>query len=216
MSTLNIFDDKVVVMKKKIILLFLVFIAMTNLGAFGRPKKVKCNKPIYFFENVQKADYFNYIDELIQAQNYDLKKFYPELGFMSIAYKVKRGEPEIVGLSLKQFGNDVYLFIDISKSDTELERYLYKDLKKYSKNSYLLRNDYFCKELTKDVKLINTRRKNHVTDDVYNPLTYKISLKRYVGYDKKKYFRFRKSKEEKEAEKQRKKEIEEYKKKNNL
>ena len=169
-----------------------------NLGAFGKPKKIKCNKPIYFFENVKKADYFNYLDKIIEQGGYDLKKFYPELGFISINYEVKYNKPEVVGLNLKQFGNDVYLFIDISKSDTKLENYIYSNLKQYSKNSYLLRNDYFCKELTKDINLINTRRKNHLKDSEFNPTVYKLDLKRYIGFDKKTYFRFFKKKENKQ------------------
>lgn len=198
MSSKHIKNVKVYIMKRNILILFLIFIGIMNLGAFGKPKKVKCNKPIYFFENVKKADYFNYLDKIIEQGGYDLKKFYPELGFISINYEVKYNKPEVVGLNLKQFGNDVYLFIDISKSDTKLENYIYSNLKQYSKNSYLLRNDYFCKELTKDINLINTRRKNHLKDSEFNPTVYKLDLKRYIGFDKKTYFRFFKKKENKQ------------------
>lgn len=198
MSSKHIKNVKVYIMKRNILILFLIFIGIMNLGAFGKPKKIKCNKPIYFFENVKKTDYFNYLDKIIEQGGYDLKKFYPELGFISINYEVKYNKPEVVGLNLKQFGNDVYLFIDISKSDTKLENYIYSNLKQYSKNSYLLRNDYFCKELTKDINLINTRRKNHLKDSEFNPTLYKLDLKRYIGFDKKTYFHFFKKKENKQ------------------
>ena len=136
-------------MNKKIGIFFLILIAFLNLGAFGKPKKIKCNKPIYFFENVQKNVFFDNLDSILQEGNFELKKFYPELGFISVKYKAKHNSQKIVGLNLKQFGNDVYLFIDIDKNNTELENFIYKNLKKHTQNSYLLRDDFFCKELSK-------------------------------------------------------------------
>ena len=92
----------------------------------------------------------------------------------------------------------VFSFIDISKSNTKLEQKIYEDLKKHSTNSYLIRDDYFCKELTKDVNLINTKRKNHITDTPHkNPAVYEFDIKRYVGYNKKTYFWKKKNKKEK-------------------
>ncbi len=130
---------------------------------------------------------FDYLDEALQKGNFSLKKFYPELGFISINYEVKRNKPEIVSFNIKQYGNDVYLFMDISKGNTKLEKYVYGNLKTHSKNSYLLKDDYFCKELTKDVISIDTKRKNYLKEDNYNPAVYQISMKRYVGYDKRTY-----------------------------
>ena len=142
-------------MNKIFILTAIIFSLFFAQDSFAKVKKIKCNKPIYFFENVNKREYFYYLDESLQNQ-YELKKYYPELGFISFNYEVKRNKPEIVALNLKQFGRDVFLFIDISKSNTKLEQKIYEDLKKHSTNSYLIRDDYFCKELTKDVNLITS------------------------------------------------------------
>ena len=51
-------------MKRNLFALLLIFLAVINIAAFGRPKKIECNKPIYFFENVQKNDYFEYLDQI--------------------------------------------------------------------------------------------------------------------------------------------------------
>ena len=171
-------------MKKFFAILLSILIVFTCNSAESKTKKLKCNKPIYFFENVQKNVMFGYLDEILQQENFELKKFYPELGFVAVNYEIKKNKPEIVSLDLKQYGNDIYLFMDISKSKTKLEKYIYANLKKHSKNSYLIKDNYFCKELSKDVISINTKRKNYLKEDEYNPFVYQISMKRYVGYKK--------------------------------
>lgn len=175
-------------MKKVIFTFVLILSIIINCGAFGKPKKVKCQKPIYFFENQKKDIFFNYMDEVVQKEGYYVEKMYPDLGFILVKYQIKQNKTIPVGLLLKQFGNDVYLFIDIPKNNTKLEHYVYKGLKEKAKNSYLLNNDLFCKQLTQDANSISTRRKSTLQETQYNPSVYIIDMKRYVGYDKKKYF----------------------------
>ncbi len=165
----------------------MLFVLLHN-TALAKPQKIRCNKPIYFFENASKNEFFDYVDETLQKNKYDVKKFYPELGFLTVNYKTKKHSTEIISINLKQYGNDLYLFIDTTKKNTKLEQDIYKNLKKHSQNSYLITDDYFCKELTKDVNSINKARKNYLKDDIYNPFVYQISMKRYIGYDKKTYF----------------------------
>jgi len=195
-------------MKKVCIIVFLILISLINSPVFAKSKKLKCKKPIYFFENVNKNDYFNYLDELSQKNKYNVVKFYPELGFISLNYKAKRTKKEeTVALNLKQYGNDVYLFIDISKGNTTLEKEVYSTLKPYAKNSYLISDDVLCRDLTRDVASINTNRRSIAPDNDYNPHFYRISMHRYVGYDKKIYFKdklkkifHRKKKKKKQSE----------------
>ncbi|MCR4881536.1 MAG: hypothetical protein K6A44_06270 [bacterium] len=175
-------------MKKIILIAFLIFITAINCGAFGKPKKVTCKKPIYFFENQKKDIFFGYLDEIVQHEGYEVEKMQYDLGYMLLKYNIKKDKVVPVSLLLKQFGNDVYLFIDIPKNNTELEHYIYKGLKDKSKNSYLLNNDYFCKQLTQDAESIRTRSKSTLQETQYNPAVYVMDMKRYVGYDKKTYF----------------------------
>lgn len=190
-------------MKKIFEIFLLIFISITLSGAFGIPKQEKCEKPIYFFENVQKSTLFGFLDEALQEKNYELKKFYPELGFVSLIYE----EEEIATFNMKQFGYDTYVFVDIPEKNSKLEKYVYEKLKKHTENSYKLKDDYLCRELTKDIKNINTRRKPSVEDENFNPFEYQFSLKRYVGYDRKtledpkiKYKKQEKEKQKKEKE----------------
>lgn len=185
-------------MNKKIILILIIVVSILHLGAFGKPKKIKCNKPIYYFENVEKEKLFLALDELSQEKKYKIDKYYQELAFMSIKYNVKK--QKTVPVLLKQFGSDAYLFIDISKSNTSLEKEIYEKLKKETKTSYLLRDNLFCKELTKDADSISTRRKSTLKEKQYNPGVYVIDMKRYVGYNKKTYF-WNKFKRKKKADK---------------
>ena len=171
-------------MRKIVLIGFLLIITILNSGAFGKPKKIKCKKPIYFFEDVKKDEYFNYLDNTIQQEKYKLEKMYPELGYLSVNYRVKK-EVVPVGILLKQFGNDIYLFIDIDKKNTSLEKNIYNSLKKHTKNSYLMNDDLFCRQLTKDAASIRTGRKAYLQETQYIPGTYVIHMKRYVGYDKK-------------------------------
>ena len=173
-------------MKKFIITALIIVLALTNVKASGKPKKVKCKKPIYFFENVKKDVLFDEMDKAVQMQKYELEKMYPELGFISVKYSHKK-EAEPVSLLIKQFGNDAYLFININKNATSLEKNIYASLKKLSKNSYLMNDDMFCKQLTKDAESIHERKKVLFQDTQYNPDMYTIDMKRYVGYDKKTY-----------------------------
>ena len=189
-------------MKKILFITFLIIVAAVNCGAFGKPKKVKCQKPIYFFENQKKDVFFNYIDEVVQKEGYEIEKMYPDLGFILVKYQLKKDKTIPVGLLLKQFGNDVYLFIDIPKNNTALEHFVYKGLKDKAKNSYLLNNDLLCKQLTQDAESINARRKSTLQESPYNPSVYVMDMKRYVGYDKRTYFwnnRYKKQ-DEKRAE----------------
>ena len=173
-------------MKKTIILLLIIAITVINTSAFGRPKKVKCKKPIYFFENVKKDILFDELDKTIQEQDYQLEKMYPELGFISVKYFFKENAKP-VGLLIKQFGNDAYLFINIDKNATSLEKHVYKNLKSLSKNSYLLNDDMLCRQLTQDAESIRARKKVLVQETPYNPNIYIIDMKRYVGYNKRTY-----------------------------
>ncbi len=151
---------------------------------------VKCKKPIYFFENANKNDYFDYLDDFMQNKKYKVEKFYPELGFISLKYKTNKfKKPEIVALSLKQYGSDVYLFIDISEGNTKLEKEVYALLKLHATNSYLIKDDLMCRDLTNDVASINTNRKSNARETEYDNNVYRISMQRYVGYDKKTYFK---------------------------
>ncbi|MCQ2957563.1 MAG: hypothetical protein MJ180_01525 [Candidatus Gastranaerophilales bacterium] len=175
-------------MKKVLILLFLICLTLFNGVVFAKSKKIKCKKPIYFFENVNKNDFFDYLDDFTQKKKYKVEKFYPELGYISLKYKAKR-KPEIVSLSLKQYGSDVYLFIDISKGNTKLEKEVYALLKPHAANSYLIKDDLMCRDLTKDVASINTNRKSTERENEYDNSVYRISMQRYVGYDKKTYFK---------------------------
>lgn len=191
-------------MKRIVIIGFLIFFIIANCGAFGKPKKVKCKKPIYFFEEVKKDVYFDYLDKTIQQNKYPLEKMYPELGYLSVNYKVKR-KVVPVSILLKQFGNDTYLFIDIEKNNTKLEKNIYTELKKHSKNSYLMNDNMFCKELTKDAQSIRTRRKTSLQETQYTPGTYVINMKRYVGYNKKlpRWMKKQQNREQKAKKKQR-------------
>ena len=167
-------------MKKIFTIFLLVFIIFSASQVFAKPKKIKCEKPIYCFENIQKSVMFGYLDEAIQKKNYQLLKFYPELGFISIKYWTQK-----VNFNLKQFGNYVYLFIDINDTNSRLEKYIYKNLKNKTKNSYQITDNLFCSELSKDVKSINSKRKPYLKDSSFNPFEYNLSIKRYVGYEKK-------------------------------
>lgn len=173
-------------MKKTIIFILIIAIFVINTSAFGRPKKSKCKKPIYFFENVKKDILFDELDKTIQSEEYELEKMYPELGYISIKYFIKK-EAKPVGLLIKQFGNDAYLFIDISKNATSLEKNVYNNLKKYSKNSYLMNDDMLCRQLSQDAASIHARKKTTIQETPYNSDIYIINMKRYVGYDKKTY-----------------------------
>lgn len=175
-------------MKKVIFTVFLIVLTTINTSAFCKPKKVKCKKPIYFFENVQKDTLFDELDRSVQEKKYELEKMYPELGFISVKYFHKE-KAKPVSLLIKQFGNDAYLFINIDKNNTSLEKHIYANLKKLSKNSYLINDDMFCKQLTQDAESIRGRKKVLMHDTHYNPDMYIIDMKRYVGYDKKTYFK---------------------------
>ena len=130
--------------------------------------------------------YSDELDKTIQEQDYQLEKMYPELGFISVKYFFKENAKP-VGLLIKQFGNDAYLFINIDKNATSLEKHVYKNLKSHSKNSYLLNDDMLCRQLTQDAESIRARKKVLVQDTPYNPNIYIIDMKRYVGYNKRTY-----------------------------
>ena len=85
-------------MKKIFAIFLLILITFTCNSAESKTKKIKCNKPIYFFENVQKNIMFSHLDEILQEGNFELNKFYPELGFVSINYERKRNKPELFHL----------------------------------------------------------------------------------------------------------------------
>ncbi len=176
------------VMKKIIILLSISLFVLFNNSVFAKTKKIKCEKPIYYFEEANKNELFDELDKITQAKKIKIKKFYPELGFISFDYKVKK-EPETVALSLKQQSHDVYLFIDISKNNTDLEKMIYNALKKHSKKSFLLKDKQFCLDFTKDTASINRNRKTSIQESVAADDVYRIGLNRYIGYDKKTYFK---------------------------
>lgn len=173
-------------MKKIIFTTLLIIATLINSSALGRPKKVKCKKPIYFFENVKKDVLFDELDKTVQEEKYELQKMYPELGFISVKYFHKK-DSQPVDLLIKQFGNDAYLFINIDKNNTSIEKSVYAKLKKRSKNSYLMNDNMFCQQLTQDAESIRTRKKVLLQDNPYNPNIYIIDMKRYVGYDKRTY-----------------------------
>ncbi len=172
---------------KKILILLFITIFVSSSQVFSAPKKIKCNKPIYFFENVRKETLFVQLDQTLQAKGYEMIKFNEDLGYIVVNYKVKK-EIVPVALTLKTYTNDVYLFIDIEKSKTQLEEDVYLGLKPLAQNSYLLRDDYFCKGLTKDAHSLIKTKKPYLKETPYNPGVYTFDMKRYVGYDKKTYF----------------------------
>ena len=171
-------------MKKIVVILLLIAITALNCAAFGHPKKVKCKKSIYFFEEVKKDEYFNYLDEFVQNGKYDVTKYSDQYGYIFVNYKVRKKFIP-AKLLLKQYGNDVYLFVDTKKKNSKLEKGLYASLKKHAKSSSLYKDDFFCKQLSKDINSIETTGKPILEETQYNPGVYVINMKRYVGYNKK-------------------------------
>jgi len=177
-------------MKKILYLAFILFIAIGVLsqGSLAKVKKVKCDKPIYYFEEANKDNLFASIDELSQKSSWNVNKYYPQLGFISFKYHVKK-EPEIVTLDLKQFSNDTYLFINISKNNTKLEKEIYEILKKQAKKSFLIEDEVLCKEFSKDIISIDKNRRSTIREIPKSDGVYRIGVHRYIGYDKKTYFK---------------------------
>jgi len=143
---------------------------------------------MYYFEDASKTALFNALDDLSQKEQWEVIKYYPQLGFLSFNYKVKK-EVEVVRIDFKQYANDVYMFINISKNNTDLEKLIYSTLKPLAKKSNLMADDYLCKEFRKDVASIEKNRKPVLKETAKSDKTYTIGLHRYIGYDRKVYFK---------------------------
>lgn len=177
---------------KKILALFLaIFIVFAfSCSSFAYVEKDKCNFPMYYFEDASKTTLFNALDDLSQKEKWEVVKYYPQLGFLSFNYKVKK-EVELVRVDLKQYANDVYMFINISKNNTDLEKLIYSTLKPLAKKSNLMKDDYLCKEFRKDVASLEKNRKTVLKETAKSKDVYNIGLHRYIGYDRKVYFKDR-------------------------
>ncbi len=182
-------------LKKLFVILLTLFIACSvitpSLACFKSKKQPKTKvQPVYFYENVNKKDFFNKLDKYMQEKNYPLSMYYPELGFMHL----KNND---ISVLIKQFGNDVYLFIYPPKKNLgnmESIALLIKDINNYmkemSQNAYPIIDEYFYIQMEKDVKQIKETRKSCLAEDTYKPDTYTFSVKRYVGYEKYKPSRY--------------------------
>ena len=175
--------------KKSIVFFFflsLIF-ALNNpsfAGIKSKSKQSHKNKicPIYFYENTDKKTVFNKADKFMQEKKYNVSMYYPEHGFMHI----KNNDTSIL---IKQFGNDAYLLIyPPEKKQGNSPSGFSKDIVSYitgtSKNEYPIIDEYFYRQLEKDIKLIKETRKSCIQEDTYNPDVYTFSVKRYVGYKK--------------------------------
>ncbi len=183
-------------MLKKICFTFIILFLFSVSSAYACfwQKKEK-PVPVYFYENVNKKDFFNKADEYVQHKKYNLDMYYPELGFMHI----KNND---ISILIKQFGNDVYLLVyppENKAGKLESIHFFTEDITKYMKNispnAYPVLDENLFKELQKDVRQIKETRKTAVPDDTYkSDVLYTFSVKRYVGYEKYKPSKFDKAK----------------------
>ena len=169
-----------------------LFVSPSHAGLKNKKEKII---PIYFYENVNKKDFFNKVDEYMQKKKYQLSMYYPELGFMQVQGKD-------ISILIKQFGNDIYLLVyPPEKQSGKLEEIhsFTENMAKYmndiSQNSYPIIDEHLYKELQTDIKQIKTTRKTSIPDDTYNSEVYIIDTKRYVGYKKYKPSKFDKAKQ---------------------
>ncbi len=190
-------------MYKKFIVVLISFCLIFVFGNFSLAKSSKKaqNKkkeviPVYFYENVNKNDFFMGIDEYMQKKKYKLSMYYPELGFIHI----KNND---ISILIKQFGRDVYLLVyppekksgkleSIDNFTNDITNYM----KKTTQNSYPIIDEYFYTQLQKDLKQIQTTRQSSLNEDTFNPNSdvYEFSVKRYVGYKKYKLSKLDKAK----------------------
>lgn len=165
------------------IILLTAIISLCSLvyTAHAKSRKVKCNTPVYFFTDVTKHEFFGIVDEYLQDKKAKVVKFYPELGFVYVK-KTDIPDEQFAAINIKQFGNDVYMFVDEDKNKRDLQNAMYKKIKSKNSSTYKIINDFFCEEFKKDTKSLLTKKKVTMRDDIYNPFIYTISVKRYVGY----------------------------------
>ncbi|MDD3593865.1 MAG: hypothetical protein PHX18_04475 [Candidatus Gastranaerophilales bacterium] len=178
-----------------VILFAIIYFAFAS-GSYAKVRKVKCKTPIYFFTEVTKHDFFGIIDEYLQSKEAKVTKFYPEIGFIYVQ-KTNGKEPQFAAINMKQFGNDVYMFVNEDKDKRDFQEKMYKVIRYKNDANYRIVDNYFCEEFKKDTNSILNKKKILLQDDIYNPFVYTISVKRYVGYKKSKNSKDKKEKQDK-------------------